>query len=359
MSVHFHTLTISSIVKDTATAVVITFDVPDSLKAVFQFTQGQNLTIKTKINGEELRRSYSICTAPFENKLSIAVKKVDLGRFSCYANAALKKGDVLEVLPPTGSFFTRLNSTTKKNYLAFAAGSGITPILSIIKTTLAVEPASNFSLVYGNKSRGSIMFFEALEGLKNKYLHRFNFINLLSQERTDAAINYGRIDTAKLAELQKLVDYKSMDEIFICGPSNMLFTVKEYLEAKGIVPGKIHFELFTTQEYGTVAPNMDVATSANAEAESQVTIRLDGRSFDFKLPMNGDSILNAALNLGADLPYACKGGVCSTCKARLIEGAVNMKVNYALGEAELEAGFILTCQSQPVSGKIVVDFDAV
>lgn len=358
MSVHFHSLKVSNIARETEESVIITFNVPAGLQQLFQFTQGQTLTIKKNIDGEDIRRSYSICSAPFENKLSIAIKKVDGGKFSCYANTLLQRGDVLDVLPPTGGFYTPLNNTNQKRYLAFAAGSGITPVLSIIKTTLMIETGSTFTLVYGNKSRSSIMFFEALEALKNKYLQRFNFINILSRERTEAPISQGRINEEKLTELQRLVDYKSMDEIFICGPGEMIFCVKTYLEKMDIEPEKIHFELFTTPGSNRVetkpAPQVE-----NGGTKSSVTIRLDGRSFDFSLAFNSDSILDAALKQGADLPYACKGGVCSTCRAKLLEGEVRMDVNYALGPAELENGFILTCQSHPISEKIVVDFDSV
>ena len=357
MSVHFHPLRVSNITRETEESVVITFDIPADLQQIFQFTQGQTLTIKKNIDEEDIRRSYSICSAPFENKLSIAVKKVDGGKFSCYANTLLQSGEVLDVLPPTGGFYTPLKEANQKNYLAFAAGSGITPVLSIIKATLMIETASTFTLVYGNKSRSSIMFFEALEALKNKYLQRFNFINILSRERTETPINHGRINEEKLAELQRLVDYKSMDEIFICGPGGMLFCVKNYLEKIDIEPEKIHFELFTTPGSNRVETK-PVQHLEKGGTESKVTVRLDGRSFDFRLAFDSDSVLDAALKQGADLPYACKGGVCSTCRAKLLEGEIKMDVNYALGPAELEKGFILTCQSHPISEKIVVDFDS-
>ena len=202
--------------------------------------------MRAMINKEEVRRTYSLCSSPLDNKWKVAIKKVEGGLFSSFANSALKKGDVLEVMQPVGKFYIELNPANKKNYLAFAAGSGITPLLSIIKTTLRTEPDSRFTLVYGNKSRSSIIFFEELEGLKNKYLNRFNFINILSRERTDAAINSGRINTEKLNELEKLVDYSSFDDAFICGPEEMIFCVKDFLEQKGIDKKKIHFELFTT-----------------------------------------------------------------------------------------------------------------
>lgn len=356
MAVHFHSLKVKDIKKETPDCVSVAFEIPIELKAAFSFDHGQNITIKKTIDGEELRRSYSICTSPFENELRIAIKKVDGGKFSCFANDMLKVSDQLDVLPPTGRFNTKLNTENKKQYLAFAAGSGITPVISIIKTTLLAEPGSSFTLVFGNKGRNSIIFFEELEGLKNKYLNRFNFINILSREKTDAPINSGRINTEKLNELKKLVDYKSADDIFICGPEEMIFCVKDFLEGTGIDKKKIHFELFTTPGQKKSA-NHKVKSRNDAGPKSRITIKLDGRSFDFDLGFDNDSILDGALKQGADLPFACKGGVCCTCKAKLLEGEVEMDVNWGLEHEEVEQGFILTCQSHPKTEKVVVDFD--
>ncbi len=356
MAVHFHKLKVKQVKRETEDCVSIVFDVPDTLKSEFLFEQGQNITIKKTVEGEELRRSYSICSAPFENELRVAVKKVEGGKFSSFAADNLLAGDELEVLPPTGKFNTKLQAENKKQYLAFAAGSGITPVLSIIKTTLQTEPGSSFTLVYGNRSRSSIIFFEELEGLKNKYLQRFNFINVLSRERTDAPVNFGRINAAKLAELSRLIDYKNMNDFFICGPEEMIFCVKEFLEASGIEPKKIHFELFTTPGQKQAASTKMQAAS-DTGPKSKITVKLDGRSFDFDLGFDSDNILDAALKQGADLPYACKGGVCCTCKAKLLEGEVDMEVNWGLEHEEIEQGFILTCQSHPKTEKVVVDFD--
>lgn len=356
MAVHFHTLQVKEVKTETADCVSIAFEIPDNLKQDFLFEQGQNITIKKEINGEEIRRSYSICSAPFENELRIAVKKVDGGKFSNYANSELKAGEALEIMPPTGKFNTKLKTENVKNYLAFVAGSGITPVISIIKTTLQTEPASNFTLVFGNRGRHSIIFFEELEGLKNKYLNRFNFINILSREKTDAPINSGRIDLTKLIELNKLVDYKNTDEFFICGPEEMIFCVKEFLETSGIAQQKIHFELFTTPGQQQAVSQKPLAVS-NEGPQSKITVKLDGRSFDFDLGFNGENILDAALKQGADLPFACKGGVCCTCKAKLLEGEVEMDVNWGLEHEEVAQGFILTCQSHPITEKVVVDFD--
>ena len=356
MAVHFHQLKIATIKKETADCVSITFCIPENLQEAFVFEQGQNITIKINIDGEEIRRSYSICSSPFENVLKVAVKKVDGGKFSTYANEVLKAGDELDVLPPTGRFNCALNSNHKKRYLAFAAGSGITPILSIIATTLHTEPGSSFTLVLGNQSRLSIIFFEELEAIKNKYLQRFNFINILSREKTDTPINSGRIDASKLEALTKLIDYNNTNEIFICGPEAMIFCVKDFLAQKGIDKKHIHFELFTTPGVNK-AESKKLKAESETAAKSNITIKLDGRSFDFDLAFNKESILDAALQKGADLPYACKGGVCCTCKAKLISGEVEMDVNWGLEQEEIEQGFILTCQSHPKTEKVVVDFD--
>ena len=357
MAVHFHNLQVKEVKEETTDCVSIAFVIPESLQKEFLFEQGQNITIKKEIDGEEIRRSYSICSAPFENELRVAVKKVEGGKFSTYANSLLKAGDELEVLPPTGKFNTILHAANAKQYLAFTAGSGITPVISIIKTTLQTEPASRFTLVFGNRGRHSIIFFEELEALKNKYLDRFNFINILSREKTDAPINSGRIDIEKLSVLNKLLDYSSMDEFFICGPEEMIFCVKDFLAQSGIDTKKIHFELFTTpgQKQSTVTNNKPVIEHHGPQ--SKITVKLDGRSFDFDLGFNGENILDAALKQGADLPFACKGGVCCTCKAKLLEGQVEMEVNWGLEQEEVVQGFILTCQAHPTTGTVVVDFD--
>jgi ring-1,2-phenylacetyl-CoA epoxidase subunit PaaE len=355
MAVHFHTLKVKAVTKETADCVSVSFTIPEALQQEFVFEQGQNITIKKNIDGEEIRRSYSICTAPFENELKVAVKKVVGGKFSTFANDFLKIGDELEVLPPTGKFNTKLQTQNRKHYLAFAAGSGITPILSIIKTTLQTEAQSSFTLVFGNRSRSSIIFFEELEALKNKYLQRFNFINILSREKTDAPINYGRIDNEKLAALNKLINYKTIDEYFICGPEEMIFCTKAFLEQLGIDKKKIHFELFGTPGKKAVG-KIQLAVDSNTP-KSKITLKLDGRSFDFDLGFNSDTILDAALKEGADLPFACKGGVCCTCKAKLLEGKVEMEVNWGLEQEEVEQGFILTCQAHPTTERVVVDFD--
>lgn len=357
MSIHFHPLKIKGVFKETDQCVSVEFEIPERLRETFQFKQGQSLTMRTMINNEEVRRTYSLCSSPLDNKWKVAIKKVDGGSFSFFANEHLKPGDVLEVMEPVGKFYTELNPANKKNYLAFAAGSGITPVISIIKTTLRIEPQSSFTLVYGNRSRSSIIFFEELEGLKNQYIDRFSLINIFSRERTETALNFGRIDNSKLNELSRLIDFSSVDETFLCGPEEMIFCVKDFLTQKGVNEKNIHFELFTSS-----TPKKSKVKSEKSKTgpgpQSSITVKVDGRSFDFDLSLNSDTtILDAALKQGADLPFACKGGMCCTCKAKLIEGEVEMDVHWGLEHEEIEKGFILTCQSHPKTEKVVVDFD--
>lgn len=356
MSIHFHPLVIKEIRKETADCVSILFDVPVPLQKDFSFTQGQSLTLRALINGEEVRRTYSLCSSPLEGEWRVAVKKVEGGLFSGFANEKLRAGDSLEVMQPVGRFFTPLDPGHQKQYLALAAGSGITPVLSIIKTTLLTEPNSHFTLVYGNRNRASILFFEELESLKNRFMGRLSLLHVLSRERTDTPVHFGRIGPEKLEELGKLIPYEGIDEVFLCGPEDMIFSAKEFLEQKGVDKKKIHFELFTAA--GPARTHSRSVPSGPGSPKSTISIKADGRSFDVQVPFNSDtSILDAALQQGADLPYACKGGMCCTCKARLLEGEVSMDVHWGLEEEEVEQGFILTCQSHPRTEKVVVDFD--
>ena len=356
MALHFHELSIKEVVKETPDCVSIEFDIPIALKQEFQFLQGQSITIRAFEKDEEIRRSYSICSSPLDNELRVAVKRVEGGYFSTLANSKLKPGDVLEVMSPSGTFYTELDPSTARNYIAFASGSGITPLLSIIKTTLLTEPESTFTLVYGNKNTHSIIFKEQLEALKNRYIERFTMIHVLSRERTESEINYGRIDAAKCIQLSKVLSLKDYDEFFICGPETMITSVKDYLESLNILSRKIHFELFTTPVRKNKELSVDLK-SGETKTSSLITVKVDGRTFDFSLDQDSNNILDAALAEGADLPYACKGGVCCTCKARLIEGKVDMEVNYGLEPDEVEQGFILTCQAHPRSEKVVIDYD--
>lgn len=358
LALHFHSLKVKEIVHETTDCVSILFEVPDELKTQFAFKQGQSIAIKSHF--DDVRRSFSICSSPLEKELRVAVKKVPNGVFSSYANEKLQAGDVLDIMPPTGSFYTEVVESNKKNYVFFAAGSGITPIISIIKTILFTERLSNITLIYSNKDTGSIIFKEDLQSLKDQYIDRFRILFLLSREQTEADINYGRIDESKLHQLSKIVDYQNTHEFFICGPEEMIFTVNDFLTAKGIGKENIHFELFTTPTRNNIAIFDPVAKESAEEAAegAELSIKVDGLSYDLHLGYDEQTILDAGLDEGIDLPYACKGGVCCSCKAKLIEGEVEMEVNYGLEDSEILDGYILTCQSHPRTPKVVVDFDA-
>ncbi len=353
MAVHFHKLKIEKIIKETVDAVSITFSIPPQLQEEYTYREGQNLTLRSTVNGEDIRRSYSICAAPHEHCLQVAIKQVPEGAFSTYASAQLQVGDEIEILPPTGNF--TINSCSG-NFLAIAAGSGITPVISIIKHILFIDEDSTVTLLYGNKNRGSIIFFEAIEALKNMYMDRFQCIHILSRERTDVALQYGRINLEKLNELRPLLDYAAFTEALLCGPEEMIFTASDFLQAEGIKKENIHFELFTTPGQVKNLSTEDKKIKPTGPT-SKISLKLDGRTMEFDLATDGMSVLDAALQQGADLPYACKGGVCSTCRAKVVEGKVKMDVNYALEKEELEQGFVLTCQSHPVTDKVVIDFD--
>lgn len=354
----FYPLTVSDIRKETADCVSVAFTVSDDAKEYFNFIPGQYLTFKHMHGGEELRRSYSICTAPHEGELRVAIKKVEGGVFSTYANENLAVGDVLETMPPMGNFTTEIDAANDKNYVAFAAGSGITPVISIVKTVLNDEPNSSFTLVYGNKEFQSIVFREEIEALKNKHLNRLQVVHVLSRERLESEINCGRIDSEKCDALcNTLLSLDTIDKAFICGPEAMILSVKDYLLAKGMDKSNVKFELFTS-----AAPlgNKTTAKAVQNVDDSEmcdVTVKVDDRTFDLKLAYEGFTILDAALSKGADLPYACKGGVCCTCKCKVVEGEVEMEVNYALEDEEVEQGYVLSCQAHPKSKKVVVDFD--
>lgn len=357
MSIHFHPLTVKDIRKETDDCISVQLEIPAELAGTFSFQHGQNITIRKTLQGEELRRNYSICTAPSQGELRVAIKRIPQGRFSNWANDHLKVGDSLEVLPPTGKFNTALNPEAKRHYLAFAAGSGITPVMSILRTTLEMEPQSHFTLVYGNRSRRSIIFREALEDLKNRYMQRLQVIHILSREEPDSPLHHGRINGEKCRQLAAgLINLSSIDEVFVCGPETMIQEVSTALEQASFPGAHIHFERFTTP----ASPGKAIQATAaqrNAAANSVIKVRIDGVVTQFNLAVEGDTILNAALRAGADLPYACKGGMCATCKARLLEGRVEMDVNYALEAEEVKQGFILTCQSHPVTDSVFVDFD--
>lgn len=354
MTPKFHSLVINDVIKETEDTVSVSFDVPDSLVDDYQYLSGQYLTLKAMIKGEDTRRSYSLCSAPHENEWRVAIKQVENGRFSTFANQELKKGDSLEVMTPTGTF-KLTPSTDAKSYALFAAGSGITPILSIAKTALTQEPNCDVTLFYGNKGFNSIIFREQVEALKNEFMGNLRVIHVLSRESLGTPLLKGRIDTQKTEDLyDAFLKDSTLDDVFICGPEQMILGVKEGLKNKGVADEKVHFELFTT-------PSTDGAPAKPAyegpKVESNVQIILDGDIIDLNLDSDGDNILDAAQKSGADLPFACKGGVCCTCKAKVLEGSASMDVNFALEEDEVEAGYILTCQAHPTSDKLIVSFD--
>lgn len=353
----FHSLTVKQVRTETRDAVSILFDVPATLSHQFRFTQGQYLVMRTQLDGEEVRRSYSICTGVNDGELRVAVKRVPGGRFSAFANDVLSAGDVLEVMPPAGSFNVPLAPERQGRYLAVAAGSGITPILSIIKTTLETEPNSHFTLLYGNRASSSAMFREQLEDLKNRYLQRLNLIFVFSREQQDIDLYNGRIDADKCGQLfSRWIDVPRLDAAFICGPQAMTEIVRDRLKDSGMAAERIHFELFAAAGNEQRREAREAARQADS-AVSQITVISDGRALAFDLPRNSQSILDAGNAIGAELPYSCKAGVCSTCKCKVVEGEVEMDSNHALEDYEVAAGYVLSCQSYPVSDKVVLDFD--
>ena len=354
MTPKFHSLTVRDIRRETKETVSVAFDIPQNLTNDYQFEAGQYLTLKATIDGEEVRRSYSLCSSPIDGEWRVAIKQIENGVFSTYANKSLKKGHALEVMTPAGNFRLQPNKAAKKNYVLYAAGSGITPIFSILKTILSEEPNSTVTLFYGNKGFYGIIFREELEALKNKCLTRFRLIHLFSRESPGSRIQKGRIDAQKCGDLfDAFLKNETVDDVFICGPESMILDVKNTLVGKGVNEKNIHFELF-----GTVAAQSKSDDKIEvAGFESRIEVIVDGDSTEFVMDSNGMSILDAAQKAGADLPFACKGGVCCTCKAKVLEGAARMDVNYALIPEEVENNYILTCQAHPTTEKIVVSFD--
>jgi ring-1,2-phenylacetyl-CoA epoxidase subunit PaaE len=351
----FHSLRVASLTHETRDAVVVTLDVPEEQRENFRFTPGQSLTLRTHIDGEEIRRSYSICSAPFENKLRIAIKRVHDGVFSSWANKELKVGQSIECMRPAGSFVAALEPELARHHVAFAAGSGITPVLSILKTVLQEEPLSRFTLVYGNRSSSSVIFKEELEDLKDRYLDRLQLIFILSREHQDIDLFNGRIDRTKTDQLfERWIDPSDIAIAYICGPQSMMEDVSASLLANGVAKDCIRVELFGATSSG---PRKQVASTEAAHLDCKVTIVQDGREREFVMARNEQTILEAALEQGIELPYSCKSGVCSTCRCKMTAGEVEMDVRFALEDYEVARGFILTCQSYPLSDKIVINYD--
>jgi ring-1,2-phenylacetyl-CoA epoxidase subunit PaaE len=357
MSTHFYPLRVIDVRQETADCVSVAFSVEPEDQSKFKFSPGQYLTFKKVIDGHEQRRSYSICTSPLDGELRVAIKKLNGGVFSTWANEKLKVGDILESMPPLGRFTMDTHPQQEKHYLMVAAGSGITPIMSLIKTILVSEPKSHVSLIYGNKNKSTIIFKNAIEAIKNRYLNRLSVFHVLSRERADADFLCGRIDTQKLHYfLDKILPVNKINDCFLCGPEELIISAKDVLIARGLDINKIHFELFFSS-LSKVKKNESTAINVEKGKVSSVSLKLDGFETLFDLAYQGESILDAALKNGVDLPFACKGGVCATCRAKVEIGSVEMDVNYSLAPDELAAGFVLTCQSHPRSKEVRVNFD--
>ena len=360
MNTEFYPLEISELERLTREAVAIRFTVPEHLKTRFQFHQGQHIIIKTQIDGQEIRRSYSICGNVQHQELQIAIKRIPDGIFSNYANDHLQPGMSLEIMPPQGHFYTELDEDQEKHYLCIAAGSGITPILSHIRSILSIESRSRVSLIYANKSTTLMMFRNKLSFTKNQYMDRFQWVNLFTSEQQDAEIFNGRISADKLTQLNEkhVIQLKEIDEAFLCGPEEMIKEIMPFLESQGLTDNHIHYELFFADSAEKNMLKKQQQRSEQFDKEvSRVTVKLSGRKTSFDLPLGGANILDAALEEGADLPFSCKVGVCAACKSKLVKGSVDMDENHALTEDEVADGMILTCQSHPTSKAVEIDFD--
>ncbi len=351
----FKRLKVKEVKRETENAVSIAFEISDEIKNDFKYKSGQYITIRKEIGGEDVRRSYSLSSAPFENDFRIAVKKIDAGKMSSYCNDILSTGDEVDVMSPQGNFIIEPKNET--HYVAFAAGSGITPIVSMIKTVLKATN-SKFTLFYGNKSEQLTIFKNELDNLRNLYQDRFNLNYIYSQQESADKLFEGRISGKKFEELLRAnMDLLKAEGFYLCGPEQMINEVSEGLKYLGVRNDKIHFELFTTpvSNINTKQP----ADNNDFSGTSNITIIMDGEEFDFELSADGEFILDAAMGAGADVPFSCKGAVCCTCKAQVVEGKATMDMNYSLSEAEVEDGFILTCQARPASERVVVDYDVV
>jgi len=353
----FHPLPIAKVHNETRDCIAVTFAVPPELQDTFRFQQGQHLTLRALVGDEDLRRSYSICSAVQDGSLRVAIKRTQGGAFSTWANEHLKAGHVIEVMPPMGHFNVPLDATQAKNYLAFAAGSGITPILSIVKTTLLTEPHSRFTLFYGNRASSSVIFKNELMELKDTYLERLNIVYVMSREQQDIDLFNGRITKEKTQQfLQHWIDIADYDTAFICGPEDMMHGVSEALQEAGMPKPDIKVELFAA----SIPKHQHKPRALDAQAAqhlTEVTVIQDGNAATFTMEKDKESILDAGLRAGLEMRYSCKGGVCSTCRCKVVDGKVDMDVNYALEDYEIARGFVLSCQSFPATDKVVIDFD--
>lgn len=353
----FHRLTVRALTRDTAHAAVLSFNVPPALADDYRFEPGQYLTLRATVGGDDLRRSYSICSIPGDGDLRVAVKLMDQGTFSTWVHTALTAGDALDVLTPTGRFGRGAVCPEGGTYVAFAAGSGITPVLSLLGSALQREPASRCVLFYGNRTAADVMFRQALSDLKDRYLSRLTVLHVLSREEQDLPILNGHLDDAKVRALvTAMVPVETIDHAFVCGPAGMIDAVSGTLRALGVPESRVHVERFVSAEGGR--PRAPMVVSPGAPAAHTAALVLDGKRREVPVA-EGEAILDAALRAGIDLPFACKGGMCATCRARVTDGAAEMAVNYSLEPWELKAGFVLTCQARPTTPRVVVDFDQV
>ncbi len=367
MSVLFHPLRVRTVEPDTAEAVIVSFDVPPDLREAFGFTQGQYLTLRKTIEGVDLRRSYSICAGVDDGELRVGVRKVKGGVFSNWINAHLQPGDSVSVMAPQGRFFVPLDPAARRHHVGFAGGSGITPILSIMKTVLAREPHSRFTLVYGNRSLRSTMFKEELEDLKNRYMTRLVLQHVFSDEHTDSPLSMGLMNRDKIAELlASVLPAASIAQAYICGPFQMNDEAEAALLAAGVPESRIHIERFGVAAAATgisgqpanqtVGAVVHEARPGDAEQARIVIIR-DGLRREIQFSRDQPSILDAASAAGLEVPYSCTSGVCGTCRAKVLEGDVRMERNFALSKDEVAAGFVLTCQAHPMTPQVVLSFD--
>ena len=354
----FHELTVTDVNKTIRDAVIVTLapSVEDTA-AFMDYKQGQYLTFRKDFDGEELRRSYSICAGKDDGVLQVGIKRVDGGAFSTWVNEELAAGDKVEAMPPMGAFHTPIEPEKAKNYLGFAGGSGVTPVLSILRTVLSREPKSNFTLVYANKSVSTIMFREQLEDLKNLYMGRLTIIHILEQDSQGIDLFTGLVTAEKCGELFKhWIDINSIDLAMICGPEPMMLGIRDALQDHGLTKDQIKFELFASAQTGRAKRRAESKNAAEAGEATMATVQLDGESRSFEMNKN-QTILEAALENNMDAPHACKAGVCSTCMCRVVEGEVDMVTNHALEDYEVEKGYVLSCQSYPISAKVVVDYE--
>jgi ring-1,2-phenylacetyl-CoA epoxidase subunit PaaE len=355
----FHALRVKRIEPDTPEAVVVSFDVPPELREVFGYTQGQYLTLRATIDGQDLRRSYSICAGVDDAELRVGVRRVRGGVFSNWINTQLRPGDTLQAMAPQGRFFVPIEPAARRHHLGIAGGSGITPILSIMKTVLAREPKSRFTLVYGNRTLASTMFKEELEDLKNRHMTRLVLQHVFSDEPTDAPIAHGLLDRAKLGEvLRALLPAGGVDHAYVCGPFQMNDEAQAALLAAGVPEERIHVERFGVAPSAAGAVDAVVHAAQPGDAErSRVVIVRDGLTRELEFSREQPSILDAAAAAGLEVPFSCTSGVCGTCRAKLVEGQVRMERNFALDKAEVAAGFVLACQSHPLTERVVLSFD--